>query len=117
MRLKELREEKKLSQIEVANAIKTSQRNISRWEKEQNEPTSTFVIQLANFFQCSTDYLLGRSDDFGNVTVQQKSPSSLTPEEQNLLNDFRSLPRQERSQAAEYVHFLADRRGSHNKNA
>lgn len=117
MRLKELREEKNLTQSEVAFAIKTSQTNIGRWENGKNEPAAGYLIQLADLFECSTDYLLGRSDDFGNVTVQQKSPSSLTPEEQNLLNDFRSLQRPERNQASEYVHYLAHRRGTQNKNA
>ena len=117
MRLRELREERNLTQDDVAKAIKTSRTNIGRWEKELNEPGANLIIDLANFFQCSTDYLLGRSDDFGNVTVQQKSPSNLTPEEQKLLDDFRSLPRSERNQASEYVHYLAHRRGTQNKNA
>ena len=63
MRIKELREEKKLSQDEVARAIGTNQRNIGRWEKGENEPTSGFVLKLADFFQCSVDYLLGRTDN------------------------------------------------------
>lgn len=41
----------------------------------------------------------------------------LTQEEQTLLNNFRSLPRQERAQAIEYVQYLADKRGSKNKHA
>ena len=51
-----------------------------------------------------------------NVIYIEK-PSTLTFEEENLLNDFRSLQRQERAQASEYVHYLATRRGNKNKNA
>lgn len=93
MRLKELREELNLSQNDVAIAINTSQRNISRWEKMENEPTSSFVIALANFFECSTDYLLGRTDDFGSVTIKkEKSPADeLSAEEKELLDNYRQL--------------------------
>lgn len=118
MRLLELREEKNFTQTDVANAIKTSRTNIGRWEKGINEPTANYLIQLANLFECSIDYLLGRSDDFGNINIQQKSPApTLTQAEQDLLNDFRSLPRPEQAQAAEYIHFLAQRRGTKKQNA
>ena len=62
MRLKELRQERELSQWDVAKGIKTGQSNIGRWEREEVLPTSDFIIKLADFFQVSTDYLLGRSE-------------------------------------------------------
>ena len=65
MRLKELRLEKNLTQTELAKAINTSQRNIGRWENGLNEPTSSFVMQLATYLEVSADYLLGLEDDFG----------------------------------------------------
>lgn len=117
MRLKELREDRNLTQQDVAKAIQTSQTNIGRWEKGINEPAAGYLIQLANLFECTIDYLLERSDDFGNITIKEKSLSEITHEEQALLDDFRSLPRQERAQAIEYVHYLADKRGSKNKHA
>lgn len=118
MRLKELREELNLSQNDIAKAINTSQRNISRWENQTNEPTSSFVIALANFFQCSIDYLLERSDDFGNITIKKEKSPDLTSEEEQLLSNYRSLPRTEQAQASEYVSFLAIRRGNkQNKHA
>ena len=112
MRLKELREERNITQQQIAKAINTSQTNIGRWEKGTNEPASSYIILLANFFECSTDYLLGRSDDFGNVNVTQKNPPELSSEEKQLLDNFRSLPRQEKAQASEYVNYLAERRGN-----
>lgn len=91
MRLKELREEKDLTQTDIATAIGTSQRNISRWENESNDPTASFVIMLADFFECSTDYLLGRSDDFGNVTVKNEKPADLSDDELTLIEKYRRL--------------------------
>ena len=64
-RLKELRQERGLSQTELAKAIDTAQPNITRWENGINDPTSTQLTKLADFFGCSTDFLLGREDDFG----------------------------------------------------
>lgn len=90
MRLLELREEKNLTQQDVANAIKTSRTNIGRWEKEQNEPSASYIILLADFFEVSTDYLLGRENDFGTVNVKKELPG-LSEEELQLIEDFRSL--------------------------
>ena len=108
MRLKELRSEKNLTQAEVAEAIGTSQRNIGRWENESNEPTADFILRLANFFECSVDYLLGREDDFGNITIKEASPFPLPAAEEELLNDFRKLPAELRRRAIAYMDKLAD---------
>ena len=91
MRLKELREERHLTQSEVAQQIQTSQTNIGRWENELNEPTASFLVRLADFFNCSVDYLLGREDDFGNVVVQTEKPDPLPQDEQDLLETYRKL--------------------------
>lgn len=90
MRLKELRLERGLSQSEVANAIKTSQRNIGRWENSENEPSSSFVMLLADFFGVTTDYLLGLEDDFGERAAKKTLPG-LNAEEQKIIEDYRAL--------------------------
>lgn len=87
MRLKELRKERNLLQKEVAKAIGTSQANIGRWESGQNEPSSHYVIALADFFGVSADYLLGREDDFGNVAIN----ADLSEEEKEILKTYRNL--------------------------
>ena len=89
LRLKTLREERNLSQLEVAKGIDTSQRNIGRWESGSNEPSSSFVIKLANFFNCTADYLLGREDDFGFIT--SASNSELSHQEERLIQIYRTL--------------------------
>ena len=47
----------------------------------------TALISIATVFDCSIDYLLGRSDDFGNINI--KAPD-LSDEEQELLDLFRN---------------------------
>lgn len=91
MRIKELRLERNLTQSEVAEAISTSQRNIGRWENEENEPSASYVKQLATFFGVSTDYLLGLEDDFGAKQYTATS-SSYSAAEQRIIEQYRSLP-------------------------
>lgn len=92
MRIKELREEHRLTQKELAEKIGVAQSNISRWEKEEMEPAAGFVIKLADYFAVSADYLLGRTDDLGNIVVQSGSDFATSPAEQRLVLDFRRLP-------------------------
>jgi len=58
-RLKELRIEKGLGQIELANAISVSKGIISLWENGLREPKLSNLIVLAQYFQVSIDYLVG----------------------------------------------------------
>ena len=103
LRLKELREEKQLSQLEVANAIATSQRNIGRWETGANEPSSSFVIKLANYFEVSTDYLLGRSNELGIISTN----ANLTIFETNLLTVVKKLSKNDQFQVLGFAQALA----------
>ena len=61
-RLKELRLEKSLSQMKLAQEIGVTQKAIDFWEKGINEPKASYVIKLAKFFGVSSDYLLGMED-------------------------------------------------------
>ena len=106
MRLIELREERNLTQTDIANAIQTSRTNIGRWEKGENEPAASYVIKLADFFECTTDYLLGREDDFGNVTVKTQG-ATLSTEEEKLLDLFRELSPTHKAQVLGYVQATA----------
>ncbi len=62
-RLKELRSEKNLSQMELSKATGISQSSIARWELNKSEPTASDIIVLAKFFGESADYLLGIIND------------------------------------------------------
>lgn len=61
-RIKELREEKQLSQNKLAQIIGVSQKAIDYWERGVNEPKASYIIKLADYFGVSADYLLGRKD-------------------------------------------------------
>ena len=61
-RLKELRIEKELTQLELANATGISKSAIAFWETKKRIPNALAIITLARFFGVSTDYLLGEED-------------------------------------------------------
>ena len=58
-RLKELRIEKSIGQVELAKAINVSKGIISLWENGLREPKLSNLIMLAKFFEVSLDYLVG----------------------------------------------------------
>ena len=58
-RLRELRIEKNIGQIELASAISVSKGIISLWENGLREPKLSNLIGLAQYFQVSIDYLVG----------------------------------------------------------
>ena len=104
LKLKELREELNLSQLDIAKGIETSQRNISRWENGTNEPTSSFVVKLSDYFQCTTDYLLGRENEYGIIETKN---NSLSENENQLVNLFRKLNERDQNKVLGYIQALA----------
>ena len=62
-RLLELKSTRKLLQKEIAEAIKITVRNYQRYEKGEQQPTLPVLLKLADYFDVSLDYLVGRSDD------------------------------------------------------
>lgn len=61
-KLKELRIEKGLTQDQVAKAIGVSQAAVNRWESEKRVPNYKYVFKLAQFFGCTTDFLMSSED-------------------------------------------------------
>ena len=62
-RLKELRTTKGVTQKAMATYLDMAERSYRRYETGDLEPNHKTTIKLADYFNVSTDYLLGRSDD------------------------------------------------------
>lgn len=62
-RIRELREDHDLKQKDLAEVLKTTQQVYSRYENGQNEIPIHHLITLAQFYNTTTDYILGLSDD------------------------------------------------------
>ena len=67
-RLKSLREESKYSQREVAEKLGISTSAYGYYEHGKTTPDTEMLLKLANLFQVTTDYLLGRSDEKYSLT-------------------------------------------------
>ena len=63
MRLKELRKNKKISQLKLAMDLNMNQNSISRYESGAREADYKTLIAFADYFNVSIDYLLERTDN------------------------------------------------------
>jgi len=61
-RIRDLREDHDLTQTQVARLLGMSQTGYSKYETGENDIPTAVLIKLADFYNTSTDYLLGRTD-------------------------------------------------------
>lgn len=62
-RIRDLREDKDLSQKELAKILNMSQTGYSKYEVGTNDIPTKILIQLAEFYNTSIDYILGLTDE------------------------------------------------------
>ncbi|MEG2412376.1 MAG: helix-turn-helix transcriptional regulator [Clostridium sp.] len=60
-RIKDLRVEMKLTQEDIAIKFNISRQAIANWESGLREPSMQNIIELANFYNVSIDYLFGQT--------------------------------------------------------
>lgn len=91
-RLRKLRERKGLNQKELAARLKIPNQNVSNYERGFRQPDYETLQKLADYFEVSIDYLLGRTDDSAitkNKTTNDKNndinKSDLTEQQQAVL--------------------------------
>lgn len=97
-RIKELRTENKITQADLAKVLKISDRAVGYYENGEREPDQDTLLQIANYFDVSVDYLLGVSDvrnssslqneiDF-HIGLSKSEESTLTDEEKDEIRNF-----------------------------
>ena len=82
LRISELRKERRVTQEELAQFLKITNKAYSAYETGRNQMNYETLCLLADYFDVSTDYLLGRCDAI---------PSFLDEEERELINRYRLL--------------------------
>lgn len=91
-RLKELRESEGISLKQLSLELGVSDAAICKWENGVAEPKVTYLIKLSNYFDCTIDYLVGKTDDFDLAAVSQKETVlKLTAKEKQLISSIRQL--------------------------
>jgi len=61
-RIRDLREDKDMSQTQIAKMLGMSQTGYSKYETGENDIPTAILIKLARFYDTSIDYLLGQTD-------------------------------------------------------
>ena len=99
LNLKQLRLERQLTQAGLAQALDVAQTTVSSWERGEKSPDPDTLIRLANFYNVSVDYLLGREN-------KKEAPSPvpmLGKDAQKLLDMYGELSAENKDQVMRYV--------------
>ena len=103
-RLKELRQEKGIRQEDLAKAISVQNYTIGNWERQRSEPNIQDLIKIANYFEVTVDYLIGRTNELEEI----KTNLTLTQYEKNLLSTVAKLSRDDQFQVLGFAQALAN---------
>lgn len=93
-RLRFLRERAGISQKALAEEIGVSQQSINKYENHNIEPDIETLIALADFFDTTVDYLIGRSEE--SSAGKAGSAVELSSQEYTLICKYRKLCPQKR---------------------
>lgn len=104
-RIKELRLEKGLKQIDLCHMIKVSQAALSGYETGKYEPDNATLMQIAELFDVSTDYLLEKTNVKKPPTPE--GMDGLTEKQKQLLEVMRQLTPERQDELLRFAAFQA----------
>lgn len=102
-RLRELRTQRNLTQFELASKLDVNKQTISQYERGVRRPDLESLSALCDYFNVSTDYMLGKSDVtlrfltsdqlslVDGVGLKNSTPAALPADEEELLSFYRKL--------------------------
>lgn len=91
-RFEELLKETNASKSKVASSTGIPLETICNWFNRGSQPTADKLLKIADFFEVSVDYLLGRTSDIGIIEVNRE----LTPEQEELLKLYNKMSSNEK---------------------
>lgn len=86
-RLRYLRTQSQRTQADIAKYLGITRAAYSHFENGRNEPSGSTLVKLANYFDVTTDYLLGNKVD-DNLTVAAHMDENLTYEQKKDIQEF-----------------------------
>ena len=109
-RLKMLRLSRRLTMKQAGDAIGSSPQTISNLENIQKSPSLNMVLALADFFDVSVDYLVGRTNDPARPRCNKTAEASASAlsEQENFFDAFIGLRKENIDKAMSYVAFLRE---------
>jgi len=105
--LKALRKEASISQQKLADAIGVSQQSINQYENHKIEPEIAVLSQLADYFNTSIDYIVGRTDI--RRRIEYTETFQLNNDESAVINQYRILRENEKQCVQHVLQTLADK--------
>lgn len=102
--LKNLRENQKLTQQDVADGISVNSSTYKNYEYGRREPDLKTVSKLADFYHVTTDYLLGRETYTPEPLDDLASQFNMTALEKKILDNYLALPKHMRTDLMEFLH-------------
>lgn len=88
--IKKLRTARNMSQVGLARILGVTKQSVSNWENNNILPSIDMLIKIADFFSCTTDYLLEMDDkrrviDVSDLTLEQIAHIQM------IANDYKQL--------------------------
>ena len=104
IRLKELRKELKYTQKDVADFLNISQPAYGNYESGNRQPDYDTLKKLADFFNVTVDYILGRTEN------ESKLDELLSKEEFALYGEIHALTNEEKKRVLDFIKFTKSQR-------
>ncbi|WP_083205824.1 MULTISPECIES: helix-turn-helix domain-containing protein [Selenomonas] len=106
-RMKLLREQHNLSQTDLAKKLNISRQSYNFYENEKRDPDTAMLVRIADFFNVSLDYLLGRTNDPSPI-VKEMTPSY----QEEVIQDLEDITPDMASEIRQYISYLKHKKGA-----
>lgn len=101
--IKQIRETRKMSQRECANNLGISLRAWQTYEQNVSEPKQELLCKIADMFNVSLDYLLGRDTGEPETIDKLAGEFNMSALEKKILDNYLSLPERMRSDLMDFL--------------
>lgn len=101
--MKALRESKKLTKKQVADAICVTERAYITYEYGQRDVSTDTLQKLADFYGVTTDYLLGREPAPDDPIVSLCNALNISQEEKQFISNYFNMPSEMRLNAIRFL--------------
>ncbi|MEC1583274.1 helix-turn-helix domain-containing protein [Bacillus subtilis] len=110
-RLVKLRKSKKLTQQGLAERLQITRSSLSQYELGNRQPDYETLKRIADFFEVSTDYLLGHRSNIEPVVHEEKTPYNVAddPDLQIAFRDAADFSEEARRQAIDFINYLKEK--------
>ncbi|MEV9641726.1 helix-turn-helix transcriptional regulator [Mammaliicoccus sciuri] len=115
VRLKKLRTNKKISQQEMANYLGITRQGYAKYENNDSEPSYEILKKISLFFNVTTDYLLGQSDNPRMTADEEFQAFSNNPKLEHFFREIEASVEQEQEELQQIWEIIKQRQRNKDK--